>query len=271
MEYLQDKHKRKGLIEATIVMILLIILMFISGMKYLDPPPETGIAVNFGTSDRGSGLVQPQHNQPLKPVKVKPEPVKTQPQVKDNVLTDEKADAPVIKNTKHTKPKKEVKPVKNTKPKQPPKPQPDKNITDILNSVKNAPGEQTNNSTGEGNDNQAGDKGSASGDPNASGYYGNGGNGSGGGGSYFLGNRKALHKPRPKFSCNEQGKVVVKIYVNKQGKVVKVEGGVKGTTNPAPCLKKAAEQAAMKTTWSPDANAPNLQIGKIIYNFKIRE
>ncbi len=271
MEYLQDKHKRKGLIEATIVMILLIILMFISGMKYLDPPPETGIAVNFGTSDRGSGLVQPQHNQPPKPVKVKPEPAKVQPQVKDNVLTNENTDAPVIKETKTVKPKKEVKPVKDTKPKQPPKPQPDKNITDILNSVKNAPGEQTNNSGGEGNDNQAGDKGNSAGDPNASGYYGNGGSGGGGDGNYFLGNRSVKAKPKPVFKCNEQGRVVVKIYVNKQGKVVKAEGGIKGTTNPAPCLKKAAEQAALKTTWSPDPNAPKLQIGKIIYNFKIRE
>ncbi len=268
MKYLNDRHKRKAVIEATIVMILLIILMFISGLTYLDPPPETGIAVNFGTSEVGSGRLQPQHNTPPKPVKIKPAQETAKPEIKEKVLTQNNEEAPVIKETKKNKPK------KNTKPKTPPKeekPQPDKNITDILNNVKNAPGEDTNQSSGEGNDNSPGDKGSTNGDPNASGYYGDGGSGGGGTGNYRLGNRKALTKPKPDFTCNEQGIVVVKIYVDAQGRVKKAVPGMKGTTNPAPCLMDAAKRAALKTKWSPDPNAPALQIGKIIYSFKIRE
>ena len=263
----ENRHKKKALIEASIVMILLIILMFISGLTYLDPPPETGIAVNFGTSDVGKGDVQPQHNtqpQPKpQPQKVEQAQQKVQPQVDDKVLTQETDDAPVVKNKPKTKPE----PVK-TKP----KPQPDKNITDILNTVKNAPGENSNNSTGEGDDNQAGDKGDTSGDPDTSGYYGSGGyDGGGGTGNYYLGNRKALTKPKPEFNCNEQGLVVVKIFVDKSGKVIKAIPGVKGSTNNAPCLLKAAKQAALQTKWSPDPKAPDTQIGKIIYNFKITE
>jgi len=266
-----DKHKKKAIVEATIVMIFLIILMFISGMTYLDPPPETGIAVNFGTSTVGSGPVQPQHNQPPKPVKQEtPQPAKTQPEIKDKVLTQDNEEAPVIKEQK-TKPKPKQTP-KPVKPKPKPKPKPDKNITDILNNVNNAPGDQENNSSGEGNDNQAGDKGDTSGDPNASGYYGNGGKGNGGGtGNYRLGSRKALTKPKPNFNCNEEGRVVVKIYVNRQGKVTKAVPGVKGSTNNAPCLLNAAKSAAMQTKWSADSKAPDTQIGKIIYNFKVRE
>ncbi len=267
-----NKHKKKALIEASIVMILLIILMFISGLTYLDPPPETGIAVNFGTSTIGKGAVQPQHNTPPKPVqqKIEQPKEKIEPQVKDKVLTQNTEDAPVIKDKPHkTKPKPTPKPVK---PKTKPKPKPDKNITDILNNVNNAPGDDTNNSSGEGNDNQAGDKGNTSGDPNASGYYGNGGhNGGGGSGNYRLGNRKALTKPKPNFQCNEEGRVVVKIFVNKNGKVVKAIAGVKGSTNNAPCLLSAAKQAALKTKWTPDPKAPETQIGKIIYNFKVTE
>ncbi len=271
MEYLRDKHKKKGVIKATIIMILLFILMFISGMTYLDPPPETGIAVNFGTSDVGSGLVQPQHNTPPKPVNTKPEPQVTKPVVKENVLTSDDEEAPVIKETKHVKPKKHTTPKQNPKPKKDPKPQPDKNITNILNNVNSAPGDNTNNSSGEGNDGKPGDKGSTSGDPNASGYYGNGGNGGGGTGNYRLGNRRALSKPKPVFKCNEEGRVVVKIYVNRQGKVVKAIPGAKGTTGSAPCLLQAAKQAALKTKWQADAKAPSQQIGKIIYNFKVTE
>ena len=269
MEYLRDKHKRKGVIKATIIMILLFILMFISGLTYLDPPPETGIAVNFGTSSVGSGRVQPQHNTPPKPVKTKTQPERVKPVVKDKVLTQNNDDAPVIKQTK-TKPKKHIKP-KKTKPVKPQKPQPDKSIKDILNNVNNAPGKNTNNSSGEGNDKQAGDKGSTSGDPNASGYYGGGGKSGGGNGNYRLGNRRALAKPKPNFNCNEEGIVVVKIYVNRQGKVIKAIPGVRGSTNSAPCLTNAAKQAALKTTWTPDTKAPMQQIGKIIYRFKVTE
>ena len=270
MNYLRDKHKRKGVIEASIVMILLILLMFISGLKYLDPPPETGIAVNFGTSDYGRGNIQPQHNSPAKPVKTKPPEPQTKTEVKENVLTQNNEEAPVIKNTKNTKTstsnntKQENTPVKE-------EPKPDKTITDILNNVKNAPGEDSNDSQGEGPDKNPGDKGSTAGDPSASGYYGDGGNGGGGTGNYRLGNRKALTKPKPDFNCNEQGTVVVKIYVDANGVVKKAQAGIKGTTNPAPCLLEAAKKAALKTKWTPDPNAPALQIGKIIYHFKIRE
>jgi outer membrane biosynthesis protein TonB len=270
MKYLDDKHKRKGLIKASIIMILLVILMFISGLTYLDPPPETGIAVNFGTSDMGSGNIQPQQNTPPKPKKIIKNTPQTKPQIKEEVLTQNNEEAPVIKKKKKKKPVRDNKPQPDTKPKEE-KPVPDKNITDILNNVKNAPGENTNNSKGEGTDNTQGDKGSRDGDPNASGYYGNGGSGGGGTGNYRLGNRKALNKPKPDFNCNEQGIVVVKIYVDAQGHVKKAQPGMKGTTNPAPCLLEAAKKAALKTKWSPDANAPTLQIGKIIYHFKIRE
>ncbi len=265
-----DKHKKKAFVEATLVMIVIILLMFISGMTYLDPPPETGIAVNFGTSDMGKGAVQPQHNTPPKPVQQeqpKSEP-KVEPVEKQDVITQDTEDAPVIKNEK-PKPKPKPKPVK---PKPKPKPKPNQSVLDALNNVENAPGADTNNASGEGNDNQAGDKGSNSGDPNASGYYGNGGkNGGGGHGSYRLGNRKALSKPEPQYTCNEEGTVVVKIYVDKSGKVVKAIPGVKGSSNNAPCLLKAAKYAAMHTKWSKDSKAPESQIGKIIYHFKITE
>ena len=270
MYYWEDKHKRKAVVEATIVMILLILLMFISGMTYLDPPPETGIAVNFGTSVVGSGKIQPQHNTPNpKPVQQQQEQEVQKPEVKEKVLTQDTEDAPVIKDKpKKNKPKPKPKP---QKPKPKPKPKPDKNITDILNNVNNAPGSNTNNSRGEGNDNKAGDKGSASGDPNASGYYGNGGRGGGGGtGNYRLGSRRALSKPKPAYNCNEEGRVVIKIYVNRSGRVTKAVLG-KGTTNNAPCLVDKAIAAAKRTTWQPDKKAPSTQIGTIIFNFKTTE
>ncbi len=120
---------------------------------------------------------------------------------------------------------------------------------------------------GDGDDNKAGDKGDPNGDKNASGYYGNGGGGSGG--NYRLGNRKATSTPKPTYDCNEQGKVVVSISVDKSGKVLTARAGIKGTTNSAPCLLKRAKEAALKTKFNSDGNAPSRQVGSIIYNFSL--
>jgi hypothetical protein len=48
-----------------------------------------------------------------------------------------------------------------------------------------------------------------------SGSGGGSGSGSGGGIGYSLGNRKAVSKP-PKYTCNEQGKVVVEVSVDQR-------------------------------------------------------
>ncbi len=122
---------------------------------------------------------------------------------------------------------------------------------------------------GEGNDKQAGDKGKVTGDPNASGYYGNGGGGSGG--NYRLGNRQALSKPKPEYDCNEEGRVYVSISVDQNGNVFAAQPGVKGTTNSAPCLLQRAKEAALKTKFNADAKAPSKQVGTIIYNFSLSE
>lgn len=110
-------------------------------------------------------------------------------------------------------------------------------------------------------------KGKVTGDPNASGYYGIGGDGSGG--NYRLTNRNALNRPKPDYPCNEEGKVVVTISVDQSGNVVSAVPGAKGTTNSASCLLNEAKKAALKTKFNPDNKAPSKQVGAIIYKFSL--
>ena len=117
---------------------------------------------------------------------------------------------------------------------------------------------------GEGDGKVAGDKGKSTGDPNAKGYYGSGGDG---GGNYRLGNRQALSKPDPAYECNEEGLVLVLIDVDRSGKVISAQPGAKGSTSTSACLLQSAKEAALKTTFDPDAAAPVKQPGTIIYNF----
>ena len=80
-------------------------------------------------------------------------------------------------------------------------------------------------------------------------------------------NRLALLKVKPKYLCQESGRVVVRVWVNREGVTIKAEAGIRGTTESASCLLQEAKVAALQTKWTPYFNAPELQIGQITYNF----
>ena len=46
------------------MLLILLLLFFVASPPFMDPPEEYGVAVNFGTSNVGSGDVQP--NEPIK-------------------------------------------------------------------------------------------------------------------------------------------------------------------------------------------------------------
>ncbi len=285
-------------------MCLLLIAIFFVGMKYLDPPEEYGIAVNFGTSNFGKGNIQP--NKPLAPApeetKEEIEEVKEEVQeevveesaveeVSEDIATQENEEAIAIKK-KEEEIKKAEEEAERIKKENERKERIEKErlakiererqakiakqkaeeeakrkrLDALIGGVSNSSGTETG---GEGNDNVAGDKGKITGDPNADGYYGNGG--SGGNGDYSLGNRKPLSRPKPNYICNEEGLVVVSIEVNIYGKVIKATPGVKGSTNTADCLLSRAKEAALKTKWQSDDKAPSKQVGTIKYRFSLSQ
>ena len=49
---------------------------------------------------------------------------------------------------------------------------------------------------------------------------------------------------------------MVRIVVDRNGKVIKATPGVKGTTNNAPCLLEPARKTAFMHRWNLDSNAP---------------
>ncbi|MCG8754836.1 energy transducer TonB family protein [Tenacibaculum finnmarkense] len=211
-------------------------------------------------------------------------------EIQEDIITDDTAkDAPsiakstkekeVVKDTSEEKPKEKLKDTSEEKikakakekPKKTPKkkPKPSKQTTDALNSLLNGTA-NTGAKTGEGDDTESGIKGNKNGDSKASKYYGN--SKSGTGGNYNLAGRKALSKPIKKPDCQEEGTIVVSIEVNKNGIVTKAQtGGLKGSTSSAPCLEKAAKQAALKTIWNAANDAPQKQRGTIIYKFSLSE
>lgn len=294
MPYLDTKHEKKSAALTAVIAIVILLLIFNFGMRYFDPPKEYGIAVNFGTTDFGSGDVQPtealKQSAEEEPVDesvveetVQEEQVETSPAVNEaaeDIITQDNEEALAIKKREDAKKKEEdlkqkeverkaeierqkiIAENKRIEKEKQEKAQKRKQLDALMGGFSEGEGNATG---GEGDDNKAGDKGKVTGDPNASGYYGNGGGGSGG--NYRLGNRNALSTPKPTYDCNEEGRVFVSISVDNSGKVISAEPGVKGTTNSAACLLSRAKEAALKTKFNADNKAPSKQIGTIIYNF----
>ena len=76
--------------------------------------------------------------------------------------------------------------------------------------------------------------------------------------------------PHPSYNVNEQGRVVVRIQVDRSGRVVSAIPGDIGTTTTSSRLREAAKQAALKARFNIASSAPELQEGTITYIFKLR-
>ena len=279
MKYLETKHERNSAKLTALITVILILLLFVVGTTYMDPPEEYGVAVNFGTSDFGQGNIQPHEPILSKPLEIneppQPEVSKAEPtasaEEKEEVLTADNSEAIAIKKQKEAeaqakaiadaKAKAEADRLAKEKQEQEEK---KKKLDALIGGVSKSDGTATGS---EGNDNTVGDKGQLDGDPYAPIYFGSGGSGSGGVGYGLNGRGKADYKIFPQ-DCNEEGLVVVKIEVDRSGKVVKVEPS-KGTENAAACLFEAIKKIALSHKWPPDSNAPTKQIGFVKVNFTL--
>ena len=114
-----------------------------------------------------------------------------------------------------------------------------------------------------------GNQGVPTGDPNSN-NYGQGVSGSGNQGSgpsFSLAGRSASSLPKPKYPGDDQGVVVVKITVDKNGNVTSAEPGTRGTTIMSQKFWEEAKQAALKAKFNRDDNAQAYQQGTITYRF----
>tara|TARA_R110000782_G_C14764173_1_gene408449 strand:+ start:54 stop:989 length:936 start_codon:yes stop_codon:yes gene_type:complete len=311
MAFLDTKHKKNSLTLTTLLLSALLLVLFYIGLTYMDPPEENGISVNFGTMDFGSGQVQPKEKIQSEPLDIPPvEPTKQEvaeaieepEEVEEaavekeapaeKLLTNESEESIKIKQAKEVKRKADEaaadakrkaeeaenkKKVEAARVAQQKKDAEDKarqeqeakkkRLDEMMGGLNKSDGTATGS---EGDDNKAGDKGQPDGDPYATSYYGSPGTGSGTGG-YGLNGRSLVNKGKVQQECNESGIVVVKIVVDRNGKVISATPGVRGTTNNNPCLLEPARKTAFMHKWNLDSNAPSQQVGFVVVNFKLGE
>ena len=283
MEFLNTPHKKKSAGLTAIFGILFLLLFYVLGLTYYDPPVSFGMEVNFGTSTKGSGNQQPQELVESRPAVVAKNTVKkTQVNTSQtpsksvnggDVVTEKESTVALPEKETVIK---EVQPETKTTDKLK-KTVPQKKVPEVSEATKNVVSNLLKNktqqgevNTGEGDDFITGDKGKQTGDLYSSSYYniaGLGGKEKG----YGLNGRNLQSNGKVVQECNQEGIVVVRITVNNQGNVVFAEPGVKGSTNTHPCLLKPAKKTALLHKWYSDTKAPSEQVGFVVIQFKLGE
>ena len=228
--------------------LVLLALFLMAFRTPLPLPGEEGVEVDLGMYNQGMGEVQPEkptvpkNEEPPKP-KVE-DPVKS----KDDVVTQDTEEAPSLKQNKE---KQQEEPTEPTPPAVNPK---------ALFKGK----DQSQEGGSEGITGQPGDQGNPNGLSGIKKYDGQGGQGNGPG--YDLGGRGAKTLQRPPKDFPEEGHIVVEIWVDREGNVVRTSIA-KGTDITNSEMRNMAMEAAQRSKFAPDPTAPEEQKGTITYTF----
>jgi len=262
MKLLKDKYKRRAAIGTFLVHVFFVFIFYSFGLQYMDPKVEEGIAIEFGYLENGMGEEITQSEEIVtevteQAVTIEESTPEDLTEISDEVLTQDTEEAPSVNEEKESVETQE----KTPEVKEEEKPKASDELQQALSSLFQSPVTTLSGST-DSLGAQGSIEGTVEGAEEAVGGDGDSSDG------YELGDRKAIRKPKPNYSCMETGLVVIRVWVNGEGQTYKAELDLKNTTDTSPCLVREAKSAALKTTWLADVNAEPIQIGSIIYNFR---
>lgn len=244
------------------------ILVYIGITTPTPPPPDLGIMVNFGDGETGLGNTEPA--EAIQDVALSTPPPSTSSESDENVINQDFEDAPVLKENKTKTQIKNTTTTENVKKTNTPTTEQPKVPERTVNKRALYSGKNSGTSTGsEGVAGGTGNQGSKFGSVDSKNHA-NGDSRGNGNVSFSLSGRNPLRLPHPDYNYQTEGKVVVEITVDKQGKVTKAVAGVRGSTTLDERLLEAAERAAKLATFDVSANAPAYQKGSITYHFMLR-
>lgn len=297
----EEKHKRRGATISILVHILLILLALIPMLTFPTPPPgQEGILVNLGLPDVGEGddnaapseaieadepepessesedvPEEVEEDKPTEPTRSEPEPKETK-----EVVTSEDPNEIALKKEEERKKKERQEQLEKERKEQAAREKAEaerkakearekaeadrkaKEASDLKNELSGLFGD----GGGKGNTGTAGNQGDPDGDPNSDKLEGiSTGSGQVGGG---LSNRGVVSLPKPKDSSQKAGKVVMKVCIDKAGKVVSADFTQRGSTVTDNSLIQKARQSALNSRF--EAGSEEKLCGTITYTFKVQ-
>jgi hypothetical protein len=265
----EDNNYPKALAISTLLMgcfIALSFLWIIGNFKPNDDLGMGGMVVNYGTSVEGMGTDYTSIEEPSmaenannkQPDKVTPDPTNKNvaSQLSDQNIATQDLEEAVNVNTKANKSNANPSATQENKDAQP-----------AINQNAIYKGKK-NNATGggDGTGNVAGNQGDPDGDPLAP-FYGDGGSGFGNK-PLPLSNFRNLVKPDD--DGQETGTIMVKIQVNKSGRIVNATAGARGTTFSNSALYRKCENAMLNASLSSITKGPDIRIFYVPFVFKVK-
>ena len=274
MKFFSTPYEKKSAIITSLIGFLLILIFFVFGLTFFDPPISYGVEVNFGTLSDEKLIKKVALESSKTPIN-KTSPInesndselksKAVVQKKSIVSFDDKSNS--TKTKKKSLDKKKIDQSDSLVYEEVPKSKPEifKLTKTILNKIINTEEIIETNNKNTPNENESKID---SGNPYSNTYYNKTGL-IGEKDGFGLNGRNLESNGSVKPVCDQEGKVVVRITVNKMGNVINAEPGVKGSTNVHPCLLEPAKRTAFLHKWFSDENAPDSQIGFVVVNFKL--
>ncbi len=283
-------EKGKGLAGSVIIhLVLFLILIFVSFKVPVPPELEEGIMVNFGTDETGLGSIEPSPPAMEEEAAPPPPPSETIKSEDQPLLTQNDEEAPEVKKVDPEAEKKRIekenaekirreeleaerkrKELEEIERKRIEAEQ--QRQAEIINRTKNALAGSKNagtNSTSEGIAGGPGNQGVRTGSVDSK-VRGPGGGTGKSGISYDLQGRGFQKLPNPKYDYQGEGRVVVDVSVDREGKVIQAIPGTKGSTTLDEYLLRVAKEAALEARFEAKPDAPIVQKGTITYNFILK-
>ncbi len=286
---------KKAATYTAITLVVLGFLLFYFGFKATPPVEESGMLINFGNTETGSGHIEPPKATPVRK-STPPPPPPSKPKVtqkaKEAINTQDFEEAAAIESAKKKEEERKKQEAKEAELKRQKEIEHQREIERqkeleaerlrkeeeariekerqekeakaeaIRQQTSNAFGKSNGNSTSQGNTGGEGNQGSPEGSTTSN------GNGLGTGGSWSLAGRSLQGSlPKPNFNIQKEGIVVVEIAVDRSGKVISATPILRGSTTQDAELWKLAREAASKAHFNANPTAQAKQMGTITYNF----
>jgi tonB family C-terminal domain len=275
-----EKNDIIALIVSIIFHLSILLVLYFTVLKTIVPEEDSGIMVNFGNVNLAAGQFEPRGEPASSDMTAAPPPQPAHPTPREEMITQDLEESVSLTNKKNEeerkkKEKKEQEEARRKETEQRKVEAERKKQTDeqrrkeqaIRDRVAGAFG-----STGGSENNNQGD--AASGSGNQGSPFGNSDSGAnegvGGIGSFNLNGRSigAGGLPKPAYTIQEEGRIVINITVDPRGNVIMAEIG-KGTNIDHATMRKSALEAARKAKFN-SIQGTNNQSGTITYRYSLR-
>lgn len=259
-EEIEKKDRRKAaVISGLIFSAIMVLCFFLTAFTIQDPPPGDQF-VAVGMADFGQDLSAGGDNESEVPSEEVQEVVEeeaaqseqVQTTQTEEIVTQDQSEASVPTST-------------TTETTQEPEPaEEEQQVSSGLSSILDKINDSSGGGGSEGQNEGTGNEGDPGGQIDGTGVV------QGDGIGWSLAGRGMLGEPKLNETPTEEGIVVLNIYVNRKGEVIRTSRNIAASTATSSRLFELAEKAALTARFSVDNNAGAEQKGSMTFRFKLK-